>query len=78
MFVTIQDRSIITASFSRIDEAQESMADDHPDILAFLNPPAPPEPPTVSEALAAMDEIAAAVGLPAEDRKKLDVLLSRQ
>ena len=50
----------------------EMIAEDHPDVVAFLNPPEPPAQPTVEDAIEALDEY-----VTSGKRTKLDELKAR-
>lgn len=55
-------------------EGQESLPENHPDVMAFMNRPEPLDP--YQELLDALDEVAAK--LPPEERTKLDTLLAKR
>ena len=68
----------ISGVYAREQRAgQESLPPDHPDVVAFLNPPDPPPPVTTAEILDAMKQIADAAGLSTAQKSKLTALIAR-
>ena len=65
---------IVTVATLSSGDITEPMADDDPELEAFLNPPVPPS--RYDQLLDAVDEVAA--NLPSADRAKLDALLAKR